>query len=247
VDLSFIKTIILGAEKLDPTFEEQANQWLEEHNCKAKITKGYGMTELGAAVCYTKGASNIAGTVGVPYVTDIVTVFNELDGKYVEGKIDEQGEVCVMSPKCMLHYLEAGDTQTSTVIKYHEDGTKWVHTGDIGHIDKNGCLFIDGRIKRMIIRDGYKVFPAAIENVLVKNANVNQCAVVGIKDSKLGYVAKAFLVLNDKNKKEETISQITEECKKELYSYEVPDYFEVIDALPITNVGKIDYRKLEEN
>lgn len=83
--------------------------------------------------------------------------------------------------------------------------------------------------------------------LLQKNANVNQCAVVGIKDSKLGYVAKAFLVLNDKNKKEETISQITEECKKELYSYEVPDYFEVIDALPITNVGKIDYRKLEEN
>lgn len=245
VDLSYLKTLIVGAEKLDATFEEEANQWLSEHNCKARITKGYGMTELGAAVCYTKGSSNVAGTVGIPYVTDIVTVFNEQNGKYVEGKIDEQGEVCVMSPKCMLHYLGTGNLQTSTIIKCHEDGTKWVHTGDIGHVDKNGCLYIDGRIKRMIIRDGYKVFPAAIENVIVKNANVNQCAVVGIKDSNLGYVAKAFLILNDKSKKDETISQITEECKKELYSYEVPDYFEVMDTFPITNVGKIDYTKLE--
>lgn len=245
-DLSCVKTLIVGAEKLEPTFEERANQWLAEHNCKAVISKGYGMTELGAAVCYTKGCSNVVGTVGIPYVTDIVTVFNEQDGKYVEGKIDEQGEVCVMSPKCMLHYLEAGDTQTSTVIKYHEDGTKWVHTGDIGHIDKNGCLFIDGRIKRMIIRDGYKVFPAAIENVIVKNKNVKQCAVVGIKDANLGYVAKAYLILNDKDKKDETVEQLREECKNELYSYEVPDYFDVLDDFPITNVGKIDYTKLEK-
>ncbi len=245
-DLAHIKTLILGAEKLDPTFEEQANQWLLKHNCKAKITKGYGMTELGAAVCYTKGDSNIPGTVGVPYVTDVVTVFSEQEGKYVEGKIGEQGEVCVMSPKCMLHYLGTGYEQTAAIIKHHEDGTKWVHTGDIGHIDENGCLYIDGRIKRMIIRDGYKVFPAAIENVIVKNKNVKQCAVVGIKDANLGYVAKAYLVLNDKGKKDETIEQLREECKNELYSYEVPDYFDVLDDFPITNVGKIDYTKLGE-
>lgn len=245
-DLAHIKTLILGAEKLDPTFEVQANQWLAEHNCKVKITKGYGMTELGAAVCYTKGDSNIAGTVGVPYVTDVVSIFNERDGKYAEGKIGEQGEVCVMSPKCMLHYLGTGNEQTSTIIKSHEDGIKWVHTGDIGHIDENGCLYIDGRIKRMIIRDGYKVFPAAIENVIVKNKNVNQCAVVGIKDVNMGYVAKAYLILTDKAKKDETIEQLKEACQKELYSYEVPDYFEVLDSFPVTNVGKIDYTKLEE-
>ena len=245
VDLSYIKTLIVGAEKLDSTFEIQANQWLSEHNCKAKITKGYGMTELGAAVCYTKGSSNVVGTVGIPYVTDVVTVFNEQDGKYVEGKIDEQGEVCVMSPKCMLHYLGTGNSQTSTVIKTHDDGTKWVHTGDIGHVDANGCLYIDGRIKRMIIRDGYKVFPAAIENVIEKNTNVNQCAVVGIKDSNLGYVAKAYLILNDKTQKDTTITQIKEECQKELYSYEIPDYYEVLDSFPVTNVGKIDYAMLE--
>ena len=245
-DLSCVKTLIVGAEKLDPTFEEQANQWLAEHNCKAKITKGYGMTELGAAVCYTKGASNIAGTVGVPYVTDVVSVFNERDGKYVEGNVGEQGEVCVMSPKCMLYYLGTANEQTSSIIKQHEDGTKWVHTGDIGHIDENGCLYIDGRIKRMIIRDGYKVFPAAIENVIVKNKNVNQCAVVGIKDVNVGYVAKAYLILVDKSKKDETIEQLKEACKKELYTYEVPDYFEVLDSFPVTNVGKIDYTKLEE-
>lgn len=231
LDLSCIKTLIVGAEKLEPAFEEQANQWLTEHDCKAKITKGYGMTELGAAVCYTKGSSNIAGTVGIPYVTDVVTVFNEQDGKYVEGRIGEQGEVCVMSPKCMLHYMGTGNSQTSTIIKYHEDGTKWIHTGDIGHVDENGCLYIDGRIKRMIIRDGYKVFPAAIENVIVKNLNVKQCAVVGIKDANVGYVAKAYIILDDKTKKDETIEQLRDECKKELYSYEVPDYFEVLDDL----------------
>lgn len=246
LELSCIKTLIVGAEKLDPTFEKQANQWLSEHNCKAKITKGYGMTELGAAVCYTKGDSNIPGTVGVPYVTDVVTVFNEQEDKYVEGKIGEQGEVSVMSPKCMLHYLGTGNEQTASIIKQHEDGTKWVHTGDIGHIDENGCLYIDGRIKRMIIRDGYKVFPAAIENVIVKNINVKQCAVVGIKDATVGYVAKAYLILNDKAKKDATIEQLREECKNELYSYEVPDYFEVLDNFPVTNVGKIDYTKLEE-
>lgn len=245
VDLSFIKTLIVGAEKMDATFEMEANQWLLQHNCKVVLSKGYGMTEIGAAVCYTKGDSNVPGTVGIPYVTDVVTVFNEQEGKYIEGKINEQGEVCVMSPKCMLYYLGTGDALTANIIKIHEDGTKWVHTGDIGHVDANGCIYIDGRIKRMIIRDGYKVFPAAIENVIVKNANVNQCAVVGIKDSDLGYVAKAYLILNDKTKKEETLREIIDECKKELYSYEIPDYYEVMDAFPITNVGKIDYTKLE--
>lgn len=247
VDLSYIKTLILGAEKLDATFETEANQWLLKHNCRTIISKGYGMTELGAAVCYTKDSSNIAGTVGIPYVTDVVTVFNEIDGDYVEGKIDEQGEVCVQSPKCMLGYLGTGEVQTSTVIKMHADGTTWVHTGDIGHVDKNGCLYIDGRIKRMIIRDGYKVFPSAIETVISKHMNINQCAVVGVKDLKLGYVAKVYLILKDKTKQDETIEQIKRLCQKELYSYEIPDYFEVMDAFPITNVGKIDYAKLEKS
>ena len=98
----------------------------------------------------------------------------------------------------------------------------------------------------MIIRDGYKVFPAAIENVIVKNTNVKQCAVVGIKDANLGHVVKAYLILDDKAKKDGTIEQLREECKKELYSYEVPDYFDVLDSFPVTNVGKIDYTKLEE-
>lgn len=98
----------------------------------------------------------------------------------------------------------------------------------------------------MIIRDGYKVFPAAIENVIVKNLNAKQCAVVGVKDANVGWVAKAYLILSDKTRKDETIEQLRDECKKELYSYEVPDYFEVLDNFPVTNVGKIDYTKLAE-
>lgn len=245
VDLSCVKTLILGGEKLDTTFEEEANQWLSEHNCNIKVSKGYGMTELGAAVCYTKGNSNVAGTVGIPYITDVVTVFNEYAGDYKEAKIGEQGEICVQSPKCMLGYIGTGESQTSTVIKRHGDGTIWAHTGDVGHMDENGCLYLDGRIKRMIIRDGYKVFPPAIETIISKHTNINQCAVVGVKDLKLGYVSKAYLILKDKTQEDETIEQIKELCQKELYSYEVPDCYEVIDTFPITNVGKIDYTKLE--
>ncbi len=74
---------------------------------------------------------------------------------------------------------------------------------------------------------------------------MNQCAVVGIKDANVGYVAKAYLILIDKTKKDKTIEQLREECKKKLYSYEVPDYFEVLDSFLVTNVGKIDYTKLE--
>ena len=117
---------------------------------------------------------------------------------------------------------------------------------EILDIDADGCIFIEGRMKRVIIRyDGFKVFPSMIESVLLTHPDVKACCVVGHDDKEqgCGKVPVAFVVWKQGKG---DITDLANHCAKHLPEYVLPASYRCIDVLPLTNIGKVDYRKLEE-
>lgn len=246
-DLSFIKTIIVGADKLTDKAEEESNKFLAEHGSKAKVGKGYGMTEVCAAAAYTKGDTNTPGTVGIPFLFENIAVFDpdDCDKELTTG---ERGEICIKGPKNMMGYFGFAENQTDQVLKTHSDGSVWAHTGDIGHMDVDGKIYIDGRIKRMFAKMGFKIFPAEIESQILKHPDIEQASVVGVEDDFNGFITVAYIVPKKDCMKDDNrlVQEVNDMLKAAIYDYEVPDSINVTDSLPLTQMNKVDYRKLQE-
>ena len=150
----------------------------------------------------------------------------------------------------MLGYFNNSEA-TEQILKRHNDGKIWVHTGDIGHINEDGSLFIVDRIKRMMIRyDGFKIFPSLIENVIGKHEAVEGCKAVAIadQDHSQGKLPKAHIVLKPqyKDKEDIVLEQIKLLCLEQLPEYVQPVAYKFRESLPLTAVGKIDYIALEK-
>lgn len=246
-DLSYLITPIIGGDSINVELEKDTNSFLNRHGCKTLISKGYGMTEVCAAVtaCSTN-ACNKLGSVGIPLPLSTVSIFDtETRQELTLGQI---GEVCMNTPNTMLGYYKR-TKETDEILMVHEDGMIWVHSGDLGYIDEDGCLFIEGRLKRMIIRyDGFKVFPLHIEKTVIKCNNIISCCVVGIKDPDhiQGKLPKVYSVLKDKSADKGKIkAELELLCRRELPEYAQPVDFAFIDELPLTPIGKVDYRALE--
>ena len=247
-DMSFLLSPIVGGDATDVSYEKEINRFLRSHNCPTNLIKGYGMTEISAAVCVSaKESFNKLGSVGIPYIFSVMSVFNPDTGE--EMKYNEIGEICMQGPHVMLGYYHDPE-ETANILRKHEDGSVWLHSGDLGYIDEDGCVFIQGRIKRVIIRhDGFKVFPSFIEKVVMTHPAVKQCCSVGAKDTShsQGRLPVVFVALRDKKTdKVELEAALDELCKRELPEYAQPVSWHFIDNIPLTPIGKMDYRALEE-
>lgn len=249
VDLSYLKVIIVGGDALNTEVEEKINRFLENHNCNIKITKGYGMTEISAAATYTStNESNTIGSVGVPMVNNNVMVINPETNEYCG--YNQQGEIYLTGPTIMVDYLN--NKEESEKVKKEINGTTWVKTSDIGKVNEKGEIFILDRIKRMVIRpDGHNVFPSQIENVIAKHSEVEKVAVVGIKhyDQLNGEIPTAFIVLKKQttdDKKTKIIDEIEEISKRCLPERDKALEYYVVDELPLTSIGKVDFAKIVE-
>ena len=138
------------------------------------------------------------------------------------------------------------------ILRKHPDGRVWVHTGDIGYMDEEGYVFLDSRIKRLIIRhDGFKIFPSMIENVISKHPAVHQCSVVGCadKDHVQGRLPFVYLVLTPAAaslKKRQILRELRQMCMEELPEYVQPVAYKFLPEMPLTAAAKFDYRKLEQ-
>lgn len=245
-DLSFLLSPIVGGDGAEVHFEEEVNRFLNAHNCPTNLIKGYGMTEVCAAITATaKNEFNKVGSVGIPFTHSIVAVFE--NGK--ELPYGQNGEICMRGPHVMMEYYK-NEGETNIVFKKHEDGLVWVHSGDIGSIDEDGCVYIQGRIKRLIIRhDGFKVYPTLIESVVANHPAVQACCAVGKKDDghNQGKLPVVFVVLKPEYRKSQDSirTALAEYCEQELPEYALPVGFYVRDSLPLTAIGKVDYRTLE--
>ena len=246
-DLSFIINYAAGGDSLSRGAEQTVNDFLAAHGARYPIAKGYGMTEVSSAATVAAGLDNKPGSVGIPMVNTVVAAFEP--GTDQELPIGQRGELCISGPCLMKGYYNKPE-ETAILLRRHPDGRVWAHTGDMGYLDEDGFVFLDSRIKRMIIRhDGFKVFPSMIENVVSRHPAVHQCSVVGCadKDHTQGRLPFVYIVLKADTtaKKKQVIRELERMCAEDLPEYVQPVAYKFISSMPMTPVGKVDYRQLE--
>ena len=246
-DLSFLENAITGGDGITPSAEEAVNTFFKAHGCRHKLSKGYGMTELSSTATYSVcDACNPPESVGIPLFWNNVKIVEP--GTQKELPYRQQGEICLTSPTMMLGYYR-NEEETRRTLLTHDDGVTWIHSGDIGYMDEDGVLFLVGRSKRVIPRpDGHKVWPSQIESVLSEHPAVAACAVVGLHnpDGENGRIPTAFVVLKDGMAGSSAlIDELDRMSKARLPERDVALAYHFIDALPLTPIGKVDYRALE--
>jgi acyl-CoA synthetase (AMP-forming)/AMP-acid ligase II len=145
---------------------------------------------------------------------------------------EETGEVLTRGPNLMAGYFE---NEEETALSLDSDG--WLHTGDIGLLDKDGNLRITDRMKDMFIVGGFNAYPAEIENAISGHPAISQVAVVGVPDHRMGEVGVAFVVLRSGAALES--EELIAWCREEMANYKVPRHVEVVEALPLNATGKV--------
>jgi acyl-CoA synthetase (AMP-forming)/AMP-acid ligase II len=187
------------------------------------VLNSYGQTEIGGEIVGWSAADSRAhgddklGSVGRPHAG-------------VELRVDpDTGELQVRTPALSAGYADGSDLSD----RLTADG--WFRTGDLGHVDDDGFVWIDGRLSDMINRGGLKVFPGEVEEVLRLAPGVTDVAVVGLPDDRLGEVPWAFVVGAGAS----DASALEAVCRTHLAAFKVPVRFEPIDALPRNEAGKV--------
>lgn len=194
------------------------------------LVQVYGSTETCPIAAYLKADSAVrkAGSTGLPAAHCQVRIVDDAD---LDVSTGASGEIIVRGPNVMLGYWNAQQATADTLI----DG--WLHTGDVGHWDSDGFLYVDGRIKDMIISGGENIYPAEIENVLAECPDIIESAVVGRPDPRWGEIVVAVVVL--KADSSLTAQDILTMFEGRIARYKHPKEVRFIDRMPRTAVGKI--------
>jgi long-chain acyl-CoA synthetase len=207
------------------------------------LNEGYGLSETSPVTHSTPYlAVRKPGTVGLPLPgTDMKIV--DVETGTTEVPVGEAGELCISGPQVMKGYWQKPE-ETAHVIRVHDDGKTWFHTGDIAKMDDDGFTSIVQRKKDLIIVDGFNVYPSDVEGVLYTHPAVRLAAAIGIPHPYHGEVVKACVVLREGATA--TKEDLLAHCRKELADYKVPRDIELRDSLPMSAVGKILYRVLRD-
>ncbi len=245
LDLSFLITMGSGGDTMNEGLEAKLHDFMKEHNMHRPLAQGYGMSELSAAVSFCAEDVYKPGSVGIPSLTTTVGIFKP--DTFEELGLLEEGEICVKGPSVMKGYYN-NQEETDYVMRMHPDGDYWIHSGDIGYLDEDGFLYVNGRIKRMITRfDGHKIFPVSIETLVSEHPNVRNCCAIGITDRTHGQgnVPLVLVTLTDCDK-DAVLKEIFATCDRELEERGKPVAIIGVDDIPLTGMGKNDYRTLEK-
>jgi long-chain acyl-CoA synthetase len=228
--LSSLKIGICGAAPMPV-------KWFEdfERAYEIKIIEGYGMTEgTVASTINPRFGTRKIGSIGLPLPGQDVRIFSENDEDLPPGQI---GEIVIRGPNVMKGYLNRKNETEETL----RNG--WLHSGDLGYMDKDGYFFIVDRKKDMIIRGGENVYPKEIENLISTMPKVSEVAVVGRPDNTYGEEVVAFVVKKDISL---TDREVIEFCKANIAWYKCPKEVLFVDDIPKNSIGKIQKNELRE-
>lgn len=243
-DLSKLKSAISGGDFMSKDLKNKVDTYFREHGSNAEIRVGYGLTEASAAICVTPTGEYRESSIGVPFPDTYIKVVRV--GTHDEVPYGEDGEICISGPTVMMGYLNNLE-ETIQTLQIHEDGRTWLHTGDVGSMDKDGFVYFKQRVKRIIISNGYNLYPSYIETIINSHPDVFTSTVIGIPHPKKVQVAKAYIVLKDGVKPSKYVEKsIRLHCEKNLARYSLPAVYEFRESLPKTLVGKVAYRELEK-
>jgi long-chain acyl-CoA synthetase len=229
VDFSRLRVTLGGGMAVQAAV---AARWKKVTGCV--LTQAWGLTETSPAACINPVGLDFNGSIGLPIPSTFVSIRGD-DGS--EMALGESGEICVRGPQVTAGYWNRPD-ETAKV--FFGD---WLRTGDIGHFNAAGFVFIDDRKKDMILVSGFNVYPNEVEGVVAEHPGVLEVAAVAQPDEASGEVVAIFVVKKDPNL---TATALIEHCHKSLTGYKVPKHVYFRDELPKTNVGKILRRALRE-
>ncbi len=243
-DLSCLKGVFSGGDSLSVELKKKFDKFLYDHKAVIQVREGYGTTETVTACCLTPITKAKEGSIGIPFPdTYIKIVKPDTDEELPYG---EEGEILLAGPTVMKEYIRHPE-ETATTLRHHEDGLTWVYTGDLGYMDEEGFVYFRGRSKRLIISSGYNIYPAQLENIFDANDLVQMSCVIGVPDDYRMQRPKVFVTLKPGvPENEETRKAIMEYASKHIAKYAMPKELEFRESLPKTLVGKVAYRKLEE-
>lgn len=235
-DLSSIRFCISGADTLPAGVQHEF-----EHLTGCKLVEGYGLTEASPAVTCNPVYGRRKG-IGLPLPDSICRIIDMDSGATVGPGQD--GELIIQGPQVMRSYCDNPD-ETAIVLK---DG--WLYTGDIARMDKNGFFEIIGRKKDIIkvartdYLTAYKVYPAEVEEILLKHEKVLEAAVIGIPDPLQGERVRAYIILQPAA--DITPAELVKFCRQNLAEYKVPSQIEFVNALPKNMLGKVLRKELKQ-
>jgi fatty-acyl-CoA synthase len=226
-DTSALRILFCAGSALPPEVGNRATELFGD-----VIYNLYGSTEVAVATVATpKDWRKAPGTVGRSPVGCTVALYDDAGKRITEP--DVIGRVFVGSGLRFSGYTGGGS-------KDEIDGL--LSSGDVGHVDAEGLLFIDGRDDDMIVSGGENVFPAEVENLLVEHPSVADAAVIGVDDPDFGQRLKAFVVLRDG--REASADELREHVKANLARHKVPRDVEFVDLLPRNATGKLQRDQL---
>jgi long-chain acyl-CoA synthetase len=243
-DLSCFKGLFCGGDSLSPQTKQRFEAVVRKNGGNAPLREGYGLTESVTANILMPRDHYKERSIGVPY-PDMLAKVVRLD-TIEEAEPNTEGEICVTGPTLMLGYLD-DPAETALSLRRHDDGLLWLHTGDLGYMDTDGFFFFKMRMKRIIKSSGISVYPTQIEDVLNKHPAVRLSCVIGVHHPTKVQVPKGFVTLNEGwQASTELEKELIELCRKELMPHSCPRCIEFRERLPMTLVGKVAYRALEE-
>jgi long-chain acyl-CoA synthetase len=228
-DTSSIRVAISGGQAMPVEVMQRF-----EDTFGVEVLEGYGLSETTAIGTFNQQGSRKHGSIGKP-VEGVEVKFFDDDGNEVDD--GDIGEIAIKGPNVMTEYWNKPEETEEDL----RDG--WFFTGDLGHIDEDGFVFVDDRKKDMIIRGGENVYPREIEEVLHHHDDVEEVAVIGVEDERLGEEVAAAIVLVEGA--ESSAEDLQEYVKGELARYKYPRKVFFLDELPKGPTGKILKREIE--
>jgi acyl-CoA synthetase (AMP-forming)/AMP-acid ligase II len=229
-DLSSLRLVFSGAA---PLGEKVAAAAAARIGCQ--VIQGYGLTETSPVTHVTRANSDRlrVGGIGPPVPNTEAKIVSVSTG--AELGPNEEGEICIRGPQVMRGYLNRPEATAAMI-----DAEGWLHTGDVGYADEDGCFFVVDRVKELIKYKGLQIAPAELEAVLIAHPAVADAAVIPIPHEETGEVPKAFIVL----KSEATADQIMAYVAERVAPYKKIRCLEIVDQIPKSPSGKILRRVL---
>jgi long-chain acyl-CoA synthetase len=229
-----LKNIVYGASPITP---ELVTQSLEAFGCR--LTQVYGMTETTGSVAFLRHEDHVGPRLlscGRPGYGHELRIFGDHGGELPRGEL---GEIVYRGPSTMVGYWRK-EAETSEAIR---DG--WFHSGDAGRMDQDGFIYIQDRIKDMIISGGENIYPADVERVIATNPAVADVAVIGVPDEQWGEAVKAIVTLREGS----TLGadELIQWSRAKLAGFKRPKSVDFVDAIPRSPSGKLLRKGLRES
>ncbi len=243
LDMSFLLGMFCGGDSLSVELKRKIDAFLAAHNASIQVREGYGLTECVTASCLTPRDDYREGSIGIPFPDTVYRIVRPGTDQLLPA--GEEGEIILKGPTVMLGYLK-DPAETARTLRVLPDGDTWLYTGDLGCMDEDGYVYFRQRMKRMIITNGYNVYPSRLENVIDSLPEVAYCCVIGVPDPRRMQRVKAYIVPADGVEPSDALKErILEELSRHIAKYALPREIEFRTELPRTLVGKVAYQVLE--